>query len=118
MVRFAKHGFAEHRTFTDIESFTEDCIAWLRRTANHDRHGTTYQRPDEVFALEREYLVPVSEYSFTTADTESIDYPVRKDNIVLYQGKGECRTGEIRGRYGLPISSGFILRIRELSQRT
>ena len=86
VVKFAKHGFAEHRTFTDIESFNEDCIAWLRRTANHDKHGTTYQRPDEVFAREREYLVPVSEYSFKSTDDDSIDYPVRKDNIVLYQG--------------------------------
>ena len=95
VVRFAKHGFAEHRILTDIESFNEDCIAWLKRTANHDKHGTTYQRPDEVFALEREYLVPVSEYSFETADKESIDYPVRKDNIVLYQGN----------RYRVPVGT-------------
>ncbi len=73
----------------------EECITWLRRTANHDEHGTTYQRPDEVFSLEREYLVPVSEYSFTTADTESIDYPGRKDNIVLYQGN----------RYRVPVGT-------------
>ncbi len=95
VVKFAKHGFAEHRTFTDIESFNDDCIAWLRRTANHDIHGTTRQRPDEVFALEKEYLVPVSEYSFTAADEDSIDYPVRKDNIVLYQGN----------RYRVPVGT-------------
>ncbi len=95
VVKFAKHGFAEHRTFENIDSFNEDCIAWLKRTANHDKHGTTYQRPDEVFALEREYLVPVSEYSFATADKESIDYPVRKDNIVLYQGN----------RYRVPVGT-------------
>ena len=95
VVKFAKHGFAEHRIFTDIESFNDDCIAWLRRTANHDMHGTTRQRPDEVFALEKEYLVPVSEYSFTAADEDSIDYPVRKDNIVLYQGN----------RYRVPVGT-------------
>ena len=95
VVKFAKHGFAEHRTFKDIESFNADCIAWLKRTANHDKHGTTYQRPDEVFALEREYLVPVSEYSFTSADKDSITYPVRKDNIVLYQGN----------RYRVPVGT-------------
>jgi len=95
VVKFAKHGFAEHRTFTDIESFNEDCIAWLKRTANHDKHGTTYQRPDEVFALEREYLIPVSEYSFNAADDDSIDYPVRKDNIVLYLGN----------RYRVPVGT-------------
>ena len=95
VVKFAKHGFAEHRTFTDIETFNDDCIAWLRRTANHDIHGTTRQRPDEVFAIEKEYLVPVSEYSFTAADEDSIDYPVRKDNIVLYQGN----------RYRVPVGT-------------
>ena len=95
VVKFAKHGFAEHRTFTDIESFNEDCIAWLRRTANHDIHGTTRQRPDEVFALEKEYLVPVSEYNFIATDKDIIDYPVRKDNIVLYQGN----------RYRVPVGT-------------
>jgi transposase len=95
VVRFAKHGFAEHRTLTDIESFNEDCLAWLRRTANHDIHGTTHKRPEEVFALEKEYLIPVSEYSFASANTESISYPVRKDNIILYKGN----------RYRVPVGT-------------
>jgi len=95
VVRFAKHGFAEHRILTDIDSFNEDCIAWLRRTANHDVHGTTRKRPDEVFALEKEYLTPVSEYSFTTAINDSISYPVRKDNIILYKGN----------RYRVPVGT-------------
>lgn len=86
VVRFAKHGFAEHRTLKDIDSFNEDCLAWLKRTANHDVHGTTHKRPDEVFALEKEYLIPVSEYSFAASDNGSISYPIRKDNIVLYKG--------------------------------
>lgn len=95
VVKFAKHGFAEHRTFTDIDSFNEDCLAWLRRTANHDKHGTTHKRPDEVFTLEREYLIPVPAYSFASADNESISYPVRKDNIVLYKGN----------RYRVPVGT-------------
>lgn len=95
VVRFAKHGFAEHRTLTDINSFNEDCLAWLKRTANHDKHGTTQKRPDEVFALEKEYLIPVSAYSFASAINESIGYPVRKDNIVLYKGN----------RYRVPVGT-------------
>ena len=95
VVKFAKHGFAEHRTMTDIDSFNEDCLAWLRRTANHDIHGTTRKRPDEVFAVEKEYLIPVSEYSFTATDEESISYPIRKDNIVLYKGN----------RYRVPVGT-------------
>lgn len=86
VVRYAKHGFAEHRTFADIESFNADCMAWLRRTANAKEHGTIKKIPAEVFALEREYLIPVSSYSFEAATNESISYQVRKDNIVLYKG--------------------------------
>ncbi len=86
VVKYAKHGFAEHRIFTDIESFNTDCIAWLRRTANAKEHGTIKKIPAEVFALERESLIPVSTYSFDAADRESISYLVRKDNIVLYKG--------------------------------
>jgi len=86
VVKYAKYNFADHRKFTDIDTFNEQCIAWLKRTANHDVHGTTHKRPDEVFALEKEHLIPVSEYSFICANEESISYPVRKDNIVLYKG--------------------------------
>lgn len=95
VVKFAKHGFAEHRTYIDIESFNADCIAWLHRTANHDKHGTTKKRPDEVFALEKEYLIPVSEYRFASESNEIISYPVRKDNIILYKGN----------RYRVPVGT-------------
>lgn len=86
VVKYAKHGFAEHRIFKDIDSFNEDCIKWLARTGNKEKHGTTQKRPVEVFAVEKEYLIPVSEYSFASAVNESISYPIRKDNTVLYKG--------------------------------
>jgi transposase len=85
VVRYAKHGFAEHRTFKDIYNFNEDCIAWLDRTANAKIHDTTKRIPAEIFALEREHLIPVSEYSFEKAVNASISYQVRKDNLVLYK---------------------------------
>ena len=86
VVKYAKHGFAEHRIFRDIGSFNADCIAWLKRTGNKKEHGTTKKIPAEVFTLEKEHLIPVSEYSFVVAANDSIDYQVRKDNIVLYKG--------------------------------
>ena len=85
VVKYAKHGFAKHRIFSDIDSFNADCIAWLERTGNAEEHGTTKKIPAEVFTLEKEYLTPVSNHSFCAA-TESITYQVRKDNIVLYKG--------------------------------
>ncbi len=84
VVKYAKHGFAEHRIFTDINSFNADCIAWLNRTANAKEHGTIKRIPAEVFATEKEYLIPVPTYSFAATNKESISYQVRKDNIVLY----------------------------------
>ncbi len=86
VVKYAKHNFAEHRMFTDIDSFNADCMAWLKRTANAKVHGTTHKIPAEVFELEREHLIPVSEYSFVAATNENVTYQVRKDNIVLYKG--------------------------------
>jgi len=85
VIKYAKYGFAEHRVFHDIDSFNEDCIAWLERTGNAKVHETTKKIPAEVFALEKEYLKPVSEYSFVKTDNTSIDYLVRKDNVVLYK---------------------------------
>lgn len=86
VVKYAKNNFAKHRIFTDINSFNADCIAWLKRTGNAEVHGTTKKIPTEIFTLEKEYLLPVSEYSFTAATNDSISYQVRKDNIVLYKG--------------------------------
>lgn len=86
VIKYIKNNFAKHRIFTDINSFNADCIAWLKRTGNAEVHGTTKKIPAEVFTLEKEYLLPVSEYSFTAATDDSVSYQVRKDNIVLYKG--------------------------------
>ena len=85
VIKYAKHGFAEHRTLGEIEDFNRDCIAWLERTGNAEEHGTTKKIPAEVFAIEKEYLIPVSEYNFVKPTESSITYQVRKDNLVLYK---------------------------------
>ena len=97
VIKYAKHGFAEHRTLDDIDDFNCDCIAWLERA---EEHGTTKKIPAEVFAIEKEYLIPVSEYSFAKPSDDSISYQVRKDNVVLYKSnryrvpKGTYREGK------------------------
>ena len=85
VIKYAKHGFAKHRTLEDIDDFNRDCIAWLERTGNAEEHGTTKKIPAEVFAIEKEHLIPVSEYSFAKPSNDSITYQVRKDNVVLYK---------------------------------
>ena len=100
MIKYGKHGYAEHRILDDIDDFNRDCIAWLERTGNAEEHGTTKKIPAEVFAVEKEYLLPVSEYSFAKSADESITYQVRKDNVVLFKSnryrvpKGTYRPGK------------------------
>lgn len=59
------------------------CKKCLQKTA--EEHGTTKKIPAEVFAIEKDYLIPVSEYSFAKPSDDSISYQVRKDNVVLYK---------------------------------
>ena len=85
VIKYAKRGYAEHRIFDNIDDFNRDCISWLERTGNAEEHGTTKKIPAEVFATEKEHLIPVSEYSFAKPSRDSIPYKVRKDNVVLYK---------------------------------
>ena len=85
VIKYAKYGFAKHRIFTDIDALNQDCLDWLERTGNAEEHGTTKKIPAEVFAIEKDYLIPVSEYSFVKPTDTSITYQVRKDNVVLYK---------------------------------
>ena len=100
VIKYGKRAFAEHRILDDIDDFNRDCIAWLERTGNAEEHGTTKKIPAEVFAIEKEYLLPVSEYSFAKPADESITYQVRKDNVVLFKSnryrvpKGTYRPGK------------------------
>ncbi len=62
VVKYLKHGFAEHRIFKDIDCFNADCIAWLETTGNSKVHETTKKIPAEVFALEKELMQKVRRY--------------------------------------------------------
>ena len=95
VIKYAKHGFAEHRVFDDIDTFNKDCIAWLNRTANAEEHGTTKKVPAEVFEAEKEHLIPVPVYSFAKPSADNITYHVRKDNTVLYKSN----------RYRVPVGT-------------
>lgn len=95
IIKYFKHGFAAHRVLTTIDAFNEAFLAWLERTGNAEEHGTTKKIPAEVFAVEREHLIPVSEYSYAKPSDDSITYLVRKENTVLYKGN----------RYRVPVGT-------------
>ncbi len=92
VVKFVKYNFAEHRIFSDIATFNEECQSWLDRTGNGKIHGTTKKIPKEVFALEKEHLLPIPNVVNELKSNTSLTYVVRKDNTILYK----------QNRYGVP----------------
>jgi len=94
VVGFVKRNFARHRTFTHIDRWNEDCLAWLSRTGNGRMHHTTKKIPAEVHAQERRHLLPVPQ-NIQTISAPSITRRVRKDNTVVFQGN----------RYSLPLGT-------------
>ncbi len=95
-VKFVKHNFAKHRVFYDIETWNEQCLAWLERKGNFQVHNTIKKRPVEVFALEKPHLRKVSYLlSFESHRGLSISRTVHKDNIIKYHSN----------RYSVPLGT-------------
>ncbi len=92
VVKYVKINFARYRAFKDVVTLNTDALKWLFRTGNANVHEMTKKIPAEVFALEKQHLLPVPEM-FTSKHSEGIlTYPVRKDNTIIYK----------QNRYQLP----------------
>lgn len=85
VVKFVKYNFAIHRIFTDIDTFNDECLAWLDRTGNSKVHSITRKIPKEVFTLEKQHLLPIPHSFDNISSTPSLTYVVRKDNTILYK---------------------------------
>ena len=94
VVKYVKYNFAKHRIFDNITDFNSLCLSWLERTGNAKVHETTKKVPAEVFALEKQHLIPVpyNEIKFTN---DSLTYHVRKDNTIIYR----------QNRYRVPVGT-------------
>lgn len=96
VVKYVKYNFADSRVFTNIDNWNERCLAWLKRTGNHNVHQTIKKRPDEVFLLEKQHLQPVSHLlSGESIHNYSITRVVNKDNTIIYKSN----------RYSVPIGT-------------
>ncbi|MGM8365897.1 IS21 family transposase [Virgibacillus sp. W0181] len=96
VVKFIKQNFAKNRVFHQIETWNEQCLAWLERKGNFQVHNTIKKRPVEVFALEKPHLRKVSYLlSFESNHGLSITRTVHKDNIIKYQSN----------RYSVPLGT-------------
>ncbi|PIC62569.1 IS21 family transposase [Sporosarcina sp. P13] len=96
VVKFIKGNFAKNRVFHQIDSWNEQCLAWLERKGNYQVHNTIKKRPVEMFALEKPHLRKVSSpLSFESNHALSITRTVHKDNIIKFQSN----------RYSVPLGT-------------
>ena len=96
VVKFIKRNFAKNRIFYQLETWNEQCLAWLDRKGNYQVHNTIKKRPVEVFAVEKPHLRKVSSIlSFERNSNSSISRTVHKDNIIKYKSN----------RYSLPLGT-------------
>ena len=84
-VKYVKHSFMSGREFKDIETLNKEAVAWLGRTANGTEHHGTRRIPSEVFAEEKEWLIP---YTGTPSLPEQVmeQRSVRQDNTIMFEG--------------------------------
>ena len=93
-VKYVKGNFMSNRHYTDLDIWNESFEQWLERTGNGRVHGTTKQKPADMFLEEREHLLPLYGYAPDNAH-EYMDRAVRPDNTILY----------LSNRYSLPIGT-------------
>ena len=142
VVKYLKYNFAKNRTVSDISQFNNQCMDWLARTGNGKEHQTTKKVPAQMFALEKQHLIPVPAFE-TTVPKSIVTYQVRKDNTVLYHsnryqvpfgtyrpglracllerdGKvtiSDAETGEIYAAHSIPAGKGNLVRITNSERR-
>lgn len=144
VVKYVKGNFAQNRIFTDIDTLNEQCMDWLRRTGNKKVHDTTKKVPAEVFAVEKEFLQPVPERNSYDMLPETVTYPIRKDNVIVWKGNHyrvplgsyepgrrvhmvvdggkvaitDARTGDVLAWHHLPADKGNIVGERNKPRET
>jgi transposase len=84
VVKYVKSNFLKNRPFVNIEVLNAQALAWLERTANGQKHGTTQKVPAHEMINERPYLKPFKKLNWSVLPYHI--YHLRKDNSVNYKG--------------------------------
>ena len=84
-VKYVKYNFLRGRTFENIGRLNEEAARWLSRTANGLPHNTTRLIPDDVFEVEKGYLMPYTGKAIMP-ERAMREYTVYKTNIIGYKG--------------------------------
>jgi len=86
VVKYVKQNFLFNRSYRDLETLHDACLAWLHRTANEMVHNTTRLIPNDDHRLnERQQLQPWHSIAFQPR-SETLIYSVHKDNKISYKG--------------------------------
>jgi transposase len=93
-MKFVKGNFMENRYYMSLDIWNQTFEAWLDRTGNGQKHGTTKRKPKEMFAEEQEHLLPL--YGIAPSSTaEETGRNVRPDNTIVY----------LSNRYSVPLGT-------------
>jgi len=84
MVKYVKNNCLKFREYTTDDEMNQVIRDWLERRGNGKEHGRTKKVPAEVFALEKQHLIPVDKKINNTLPTNSIERTVRKNNTIYY----------------------------------
>jgi len=63
-VKYVKRNFFVGRDGEDVEDVERELQRWVENIANVRMHGTTHRRPIDLFAVERDALLPLPERRF------------------------------------------------------
>lgn len=86
VVKYVKQNFLYNRSYRDLETLHDACIAWLGRTANEMVHNTTRLIPNEDHRInEKQELLPWYSMAFEPRP-DTLIYSVHKDNKISYKG--------------------------------
>jgi transposase len=82
VIKYVKNNFLGFRTYNGLSALNSEGLAWLERTANGQKHGTTKMIPNRMYMEELKYMTHVPELSRPPEPSVAI---VRKTNVVHYK---------------------------------
>jgi transposase len=85
VVKYVKNNFVKGRYYENPTALNQLVLAWLSRTGNAKRHGTTHKIPAQEWEMEKQYLLPYKEKP-KKPENQYRSYNVRKDNTLAYRG--------------------------------
>lgn len=96
-VEYVKDNFLAGRTFAGLDDLNARGLHWLEHTANIRIHGTTGQRPVDLFTQEKPTLTPVADvapYRFIDPVQRVVSY----ESMVQFHGSRYSVPPEFAGR--------------------